>query len=51
MIWIMLPAYNEQTDLPKLLEKLEKALVNNNYCLVVVNDGSTDRTDEILNAY
>ena len=51
MIWIMLPAYNEQTDLPKLLEKLEKALVNTNYRLVVVNDGSTDRTDEILNTY
>jgi len=51
MIWIMLPAYNEQTDLPKLLEKLEKVLVNSDYRLVVVNDGSTDRTDEILNAY
>jgi len=51
MIWIMLPAYNEQTDLPKLLEKLEKALVDTDYRLVVVNDGSTDRTDEILNAY
>jgi len=51
MIWIMLPAYNEQTDLPKLLEKLEKALVNSDYRLVVVNDGSTDRTDEILSEY
>ncbi len=51
MIWIMLPAYNEQTDLPKLLEKLEKALIKTEYRLVVVNDGSTDRTDEILNTY
>jgi len=51
MIWIMLPAYNEQTDLPKLLEKLEKALVDSDYRLVVVNDGSTDRTDEILGKY
>jgi len=51
MIWIMLPAYNEQTDLPKLLEKLEKALVDSDYRLVVVNDGSTDLTDEILSAY
>ena len=47
----MLPAYNEQTDIPKLLEKLEKALVDSDYRLIVVNDGSTDRTDEILNTY
>ena len=51
MIWIMLPAYNEQTDLPKLLEKLEENLVDTNYRLVVINDGSTDRTDEILSKY
>ena len=47
----MLPAYNEQTDLPNLLEKLEKALANTDYRLVVVNDGSTDKTDEILKKY
>jgi dolichol-phosphate mannosyltransferase len=48
MIWILLPAYNEQRDLPRLLEKLEKALSNSDYHLVVVNDGSTDKTNEIL---
>ncbi len=48
MIWILLPAYNEQRDLPRLLEKLEKALVGVDYRLVVVNDGSTDGTGEIL---
>jgi dolichol-phosphate mannosyltransferase len=47
----MLPAYNEQTDLPNLLEKLERALVKTDHRLVVVNDGSTDKTDEILNTY
>lgn len=47
----MLPAYNEQTDLPKLLEKLEKNLVGVDYRLVVINDGSTDRTDDILSEY
>ncbi len=45
MIWILLPAFNEQHDLPRLLEKLDKAV---DYRLVVVNDGSTDKTGEIL---
>ncbi|MCD6355837.1 MAG: glycosyltransferase [Anaerolineaceae bacterium] len=51
MIWILLPAFNEQTDLPNLLIKLEKALVNVDYRLVVVDDGSTDQTAEILAQY
>jgi dolichol-phosphate mannosyltransferase len=48
MIWILLPAYNEQRDLPRLLEKLEKELSDADYHLVVVNDGSTDKTSDIL---
>ena len=51
MIWIMLPAFNEETDLPKLLEKFEKNLANLEYRLVVINDGSTDRTNEILDEF
>ncbi|MDO9545662.1 MAG: glycosyltransferase [Pelolinea sp.] len=51
MIWIMLPAYNEQTDLPKLLEKIGKNLIGTEYRLVVINDGSTDQTDEVLSNY
>lgn len=51
MIWILLPAYNEQRDLPRLLEKMEKALAGVDYRLVVVNDGSTDKTSEVLERY
>lgn len=51
MLWIMLPAFNEQTDLPKLLAKLEIALDGIEYRLLVVNDGSTDETGEILKKY
>lgn len=48
MIWILLPAFNEQHDLPNLLQKLQKELIGKDYQLVVVNDGSTDATGQIL---
>jgi len=48
MIWILLPAYNEETDLPNLLVKIKEVLGDKEYRLVVVNDGSTDSTGKIL---
>ena len=50
MIWIILPAYNEEASLPKLLPKIDAALRGRalEYRLVVVNDGSTDATPDIL---
>ncbi len=51
MLWILLPAYNEQNDLPRLLEKLPDLLAGKEYRLVVINDGSTDQTAEILSHY
>jgi dolichol-phosphate mannosyltransferase len=53
IIWIFLPAYNEEASLPKLLPKLDTIMREHNftYRLVVVNDGSTDKTTEILAAY
>jgi dolichol-phosphate mannosyltransferase len=51
VIWILLPAYNEQNDLPGLLKKLQGALEGQDYRLVVVDDGSTDDTQRILKDY
>lgn len=53
MIWIVLPAYNEEQALPKLLPKLDAALRQHNrdYRLVVVDDGSADGTPEILEGF
>lgn len=53
MIWIMMPAYNEGDSLPKLLPKIAKLLEEQgqSYRIVVVNDGSTDETAEILEAF
>jgi dolichol-phosphate mannosyltransferase len=53
MIWIVLPAFNEEASLPKLLPKLDAKLREHGiaYRLVVVDDGSTDRTSEILSGF
>jgi len=52
MIWILLPAYNEEDSLPQLLPKL--AALNRHgrpYQVVVVNDGSVDQTAELLEGH
>lgn len=53
MLWIFLPAYNEEESLPRLLPRLDATLHTHqvDYRLVVVNDGSRDRTGEILAEY
>jgi dolichol-phosphate mannosyltransferase len=50
MIWILLPAYNEGESLPKLLPKLIRTMGESGlqHKIVVVNDGSTDNTADIL---
>lgn len=50
MIYISIPAYNEEKNLPPLLEETRKVLAGAglDYKVVVVNDASTDRTGEIL---
>ncbi|MBI5952684.1 MAG: glycosyltransferase [Chloroflexi bacterium] len=53
MIWIFVPAYNEEQDLPALLPKIHGVLKQKvqDHRIVVVNDGSVDRTGEILNEF
>ena len=48
-IAIVLPAFNEEKDLPALLENIRTTLVDMpfKYTVVVVDDGSKDRTAEI----
>ncbi len=50
MIIILLPAFNEEKSLPQLINKLEVTLagIKENYRIIVCNDGSTDKTQEIL---
>lgn len=51
MLWIMIPAFNEEKALPRLLPKIAKVLEAESYRIVVVNDGSTDQTQCVLEKY
>lgn len=50
MIYVLLPAYNEEDALEPLAEKIDAVMreLDADYEIVVVNDGSRDRTAEIL---
>lgn len=53
-LYIVLPAYNEENSLGKLLDRISYYLRDSGidgYEVIVVNDGSTDRTAEILEEY
>ena len=53
MIHILLPAYNEELSLPKLLPKIKDELTESKreFRILVVNDGSSDQTPEILGKF
>jgi len=50
---ILIPVLNEEESLPELQERLSVTLkgVNKPYEIVYINDGSTDRTQEILESF
>jgi dolichol-phosphate mannosyltransferase len=50
MIWILLPAYNEEPSFPPLTAKIRESMekIGARYRIVVVNDGSRDRSASVL---
>ncbi len=50
MIYLLLPAFNEEASLPKLFPKIRDVFKSSEYeyQIIVVNDGSYDRTRDIL---
>jgi len=52
-IFVVLPAFNEEQALPHLLDSLIENLSDDrrDYSIIVVNDGSTDRTGEVVDSY
>lgn len=53
MIWVVLPAFNEEDSLSRLLPKINTIFSGKGYGyrVVVVNDGSVDRTSGILSEF
>ncbi|MBI5374689.1 MAG: glycosyltransferase family 2 protein [Candidatus Schekmanbacteria bacterium] len=53
MIWIILPAYNEEESLPLLLNTIKETFQDKDYHykVLVVNDGSTDKTLDVAHKY
>ncbi|MDD5688031.1 MAG: glycosyltransferase family 2 protein [Elusimicrobia bacterium] len=49
MIYLLLPVFNEANVISVVLQNISSRLPNQSYSLVVVNDGSTDDTLNILN--
>lgn len=49
---VVIPAYNEETRLPKTVREIHSFLVERRYAgeLLLVNDGSRDRTHEVMQA-
>lgn len=49
-ISIVIPAYNEEASIGDILDKIKKVMeeLNQDYEIIVVDDGSTDRTAEIV---
>ncbi|MHA2117978.1 MAG: glycosyltransferase family 2 protein, partial [Candidatus Thorarchaeota archaeon] len=49
LVYFLLPAYNEEENLPDLLSAIDDTMTD--YHIVLVNDGSLDRTAEIAKEY
>ncbi len=48
---IVIPAYNEEASIDKFLPGLLEYANNHNYSVIIVNDGSKDKTKSILENY
>ncbi|MCP4649485.1 MAG: glycosyltransferase [PVC group bacterium] len=48
MIYILLPAYNEAKNIEAVVSGISGVLLDKEYCIVIVNDGSTDNTQDVI---
>jgi glycosyltransferase involved in cell wall biosynthesis len=47
-ISVIIPCYNEETTILKILELVQIALNDNEYEIILVDDASTDNTSQII---
>ena len=45
---IIIPCYNEEENIPIILDKFDNILTNEDIEIILVNNGSTDNSDEVL---
>ena len=45
---LIIPCYNEEENLPFLFKKLDKILINKNFEVIIVENGSTDNSLSII---
>ncbi len=48
---VVIPCYNEASNLPLLLERLEQIVVRDDIQVIMVNNGSTDNSREVFDQY
>jgi dolichol-phosphate mannosyltransferase len=51
MIIFIIPAYNEEKNIESLLHKMQEQLSDKAYFVIIVNDGSIDKTKEIAEQF
>jgi len=50
-ITVIIPAYNEETSIKKVLNEIKENIDNDLYEIIVVDDGSNDKTAEIVSSF
>lgn len=48
---ILIPAYNEESSILFILNKIIKTQFSDSYEIIIVNDGSTDKTQELVEGF
>ena len=48
LLSIIIPVYNEENNINQLLHRLLLVIKNFNYEIIFINDGSKDKTDEVI---